>query len=115
MTKEPTKRPRQAKLAARDVAVYLLDRADQYVTESACWVALSDAAHNVMLGEVEAAKRNGDLTADLYERVDGFIGHIDVPRPVVPTAGVNEDDDGIGDEDDDFLPGIDDWNERKVK
>lgn len=111
----PAKRPRQVKLAARDVAVYLLDRADQYVTASPCWVALSDAARNIMLGEVEAAKRNGDLTADLYGRVDGFTG---VPRPVVPTAGTtkdDEDDDGIGDEDDDLLLGIDNWNERKVK
>ena len=39
-----------------DVAIYLMSRADQYENESPCWVALSDAAHNVVNGAVE-----GDL------------------------------------------------------
>lgn len=74
----------------RDVAAYLLDRADQYVTESPCHIALSDAAHNIMLGEVEAAKRNGDLDAELYRRLAGMVGGV---KPVEPTAGVDDEDD----------------------
>lgn len=76
-------------VSARDVAAYLLDRADQYVTESACWVALADAAHNVLAGEVQAAKRNGELDAELYERMENWNWPGGV-RKVEPTAGVDE-------------------------
>lgn len=76
------------RLKPADYAAYLLDRADQYVTDSACWTALADAAHNIMLGEVEAAKRAGELDAELYERLaDMTLGE---PKPVDPTAGVDE-------------------------
>lgn len=51
------------------VAAYLTDRADQYDTESPCWIALTDAAEDVINGEVEAAARNGDLDEDLRRRV----------------------------------------------
>lgn len=78
---------RAHKLNAADVAAYLLDRADQYDTDSGCWVALSDAAHNIMLGEVEAAKNNGDLDASLYERLKTMTG---LARPVDPRLGVDE-------------------------
>lgn len=81
-----TKR-RPAILRAVDVAAYLLDRADQYETDSGCWVALADAAHNIMLGEVEKAKRNGDLDADLYQRLRRIAGRA---RPVDPQLGVDE-------------------------
>jgi len=84
-----------AKLEPRDVAAYLLDRADQYVDGSGCWVALADAAHNVMQGEVEAEKRNGSFDAELYRRVDGMAGS---PRPVVPESGTLEDDEDDGDD-----------------
>lgn len=40
----------------RLVAAYLLDRADQYETDSPCWVALADAANNVLAGAVEAGE-----------------------------------------------------------
>jgi hypothetical protein len=73
----------------RDVAAYLLDRADQYETESPCWVALSEVAFEVAAGEVEAAKRNGDLDASLYKRLARMTG---VARPVDPSAGVEDDE-----------------------
>lgn len=76
-----------ATVKIKDVAAYLLDRADQYVTDSACWIALSDAAHNIMLGEVEIARRNGDLDRSLYDRLAKIAGR---SRPVDPTSGVDE-------------------------
>ena len=76
-----------AKLKPADYAAYLLDRADQYETDSACWVALADAAHNIMLGEVASAKRCGELDASLYERLARMSG---AAKPVDPSSGVNE-------------------------
>ena len=72
-------------LKLRDVAAYLLDRADQYETASPCWIALADAARNVMLGEVAAAKNNGEFDAGLYRRVDGM--DRGAPVPVQPNLG----------------------------
>ena len=46
------------------VAAYLLDRADQYDTNSASWVGLADAAEAVVNGAVETAARNGELVGD---------------------------------------------------
>lgn len=57
---------------ARDVAAYLLDRADQYKTSSPCWIALSNAAANIIRGEVQAEKANGTFDAELYARVDAM-------------------------------------------
>ena len=48
----------------RNVAAYLLDRADQYDTESPSWVGLADAAEAVANGEVEAAVANGEFARD---------------------------------------------------
>lgn len=73
-------------LNVEDVAAYLADRADQYITDSPCWIALTDAARNIMLGEVEAAKSNGDLDADLYKRLRRMRGPA---RSVDPSAGVD--------------------------
>jgi hypothetical protein len=57
----------------RQVAAYLLDRADQCVTQSASWVGLADAAHAVINGEVEERQRVGELDdPELLARVDGF-------------------------------------------
>lgn len=56
----------------RDVAAYLLDRADQYETKSPCWVALADAAEALMNGEVEGAVVHGEFDEALYARVDGM-------------------------------------------
>ncbi len=67
-------------------AAYLLDRADQYETDSPCWVALADAAENVMLGEVETAADNGDFDEDLLARVRSMRSR--TPRPVDPKLGV---------------------------
>lgn len=64
----------------RDVAAYLLDRADQYETDSPCWIALADVAQNIMRGEVIAAERNGDFDAALYARVDSMALPIAPPR-----------------------------------
>lgn len=75
----------------RDYAAYLLDRADQYATASPCWIALSDAAHNVMLGEVEAAKASGDLDAGVYKRVDSWRDK--KLRKVVPALGAIDGED----------------------
>lgn len=56
------------------VAAYLTDRADQYENDSPCWVALTDAASNVVNGEVEAAEANGDLDDGIKRRVSLWIG-----------------------------------------
>ena len=69
-------------MTARDVAAYLLDRADQYDDGCFCWLALAEAARNIMAGEVEAAKRNGDFDAALYARVDPK--GIGIPRAPSP-------------------------------
>lgn len=58
----------------RNVAAYLLDRADQYVTESGSWVPLVDAAKAIMNGEVETAVAHGELDdPDLLARVDAMV------------------------------------------
>ncbi len=52
------------------VAAYLLDRADQYETESSSWVGLANAAAAVMNGEIETAARCGELDdPELLRRV----------------------------------------------
>lgn len=73
--------------AARVIAAYLLDRADQYDTESPCWIALAHAAKGVMKGEPLEAERHGEYDADLYRRVDGMRGKA---PPVNSRAGVDE-------------------------
>jgi hypothetical protein len=57
-------------LDPRDVAAFLLYRADRYGISSPSWTALGAAAAAVLTEEVQAAKDNGDLDADLYARVD---------------------------------------------
>lgn len=75
----------------RDIAAYLLDRADQYDTDSPCWIALADAAHNVMQGEIGRAKREGEFDAALYDRVDGF--GPGTARPINPKLGTDDCED----------------------
>lgn len=76
----------RAKLSeTSDIAAYLLDRADQYETDSPCRIALADAARNLMLGEVKAAKDNGDLDDELYQRLSRMTGPA---RSVKPKAAV---------------------------
>jgi len=70
-----------------DVAAYLLDRADQYENESPCWVALSDAAENIMACEVERAKQNGELDQKLRQRVRALGGTV---HAVEPSLGVEK-------------------------
>ena len=91
-------RIRIPRASVRDVAAYLLDRAGQYETESPCWVALSDAAENIAIGEVAKAKAHGELLhGDVYERVDLMIanfiasGFTTPPKPVDPKAGIHDD------------------------
>ncbi len=75
----------------RDIAAYLLDRADQYDTDSPCWIALCDAARNVMQGEIGRAKRENEFDAKLYKRVDSF--GPGAARPVDPRLGVDDCED----------------------
>lgn len=51
------------------VVAYLLDRADQYETQSPCWIALADAAENIMNGAVDKAVKHGEFDDELYARV----------------------------------------------
>lgn len=75
----------------RVVAAYLLDRADQYDTESPCWISLSDAASAVVNGEVEAAWTHGELEdGPLLTRIAKLRGK--TTRPVEPRAGVDGDE-----------------------
>jgi hypothetical protein len=77
-------------MTLRQVAAYLLDRADQYDTDSGCWVCLADAAHEIMNGEAEARVKHGELDdPDLLKRVDGFKERPG-RRPVDPRLGVDE-------------------------
>jgi hypothetical protein len=62
-----------SKLQREMVAAYLTDRADQYTTESPCWIALTDAATEVINGEVEEAAHSGELDDDLRARVRKWI------------------------------------------
>lgn len=79
-----------------EIAAYLVDRADQYVTDSPCWVALTDVAHNIMQGDVETWMTDGNLDEDLRRRVAAWRRPDSVPptppefRPVVPTAGTDD-------------------------
>lgn len=82
-------RRRHAKRIQRDVAAYLLDRADQCQADSPCWVALADAAHNIMIGEVDNAIDRGEFDAALYDRVDGFT-KARRPKAVRPRLGVEK-------------------------
>ncbi len=76
----------------RVVAAYLLDRADQYVDGSGCWVALADASHNLMRGDVEVSLLDGQLDPDAFRRVDAFARGRKKPRPVVPATGTEDHD-----------------------
>lgn len=58
----------------RIVCAYLLDRADQYETSSPCWIALSDAAGNIMSGEHIKSWKEGEFDAELMARVDAMKG-----------------------------------------
>jgi hypothetical protein len=59
--------------ATREIAAYLLDRADQYPDGEPMWVAVSDTAMKVAHGEANEAAIHGELD-DLYKRVDRWIG-----------------------------------------
>ena len=59
----------------RQVAAYLLDRADQIETKRWEWNPLADAAKAIVRGEVETAVAHGELAEpELLARVDGFAG-----------------------------------------
>jgi len=51
------------------VAAYLLDRADQYPTDSPLWQPLAKAAEAIASGEHATAMAHGELEASLFERV----------------------------------------------
>jgi len=71
-----------------NVAMYLMSRADQYETDSPCWVALSDAAHNIINGAIDAELAyNGD-DLDMRRRVRSWKDCQAAQRPVVSNAGV---------------------------
>lgn len=69
---EPGEPGGESTVTPRDVAAFILDRADQYSIKSPCWVPMSDAAQAIMRGEVDEAKKHGELDEDLYRRVDGW-------------------------------------------
>ena len=84
-------------------AAYLIDRADQYVTESACWVALVDAAKCILVGEHTKSYREGEFDDDMVARVRKIKRTQVVassPPRVHATSGVDPDD-FVDDEDDD--------------
>jgi hypothetical protein len=73
-----------------DVAMYLMSRADSYETDSPCWVALSDAAHNIVNGAVEKdLDYNGNEPRE-RDRVRRWRDKTAPERPVVSNAGVEE-------------------------
>jgi len=51
------------------IAAYLTDRADQYETRSPCWVALTDAVHDIMNGTAADRIGAGEVD-DLRKRVE---------------------------------------------
>lgn len=58
----------------RMVAAYLLDRADQYKTESGSWIVLVKAAEAIANGEFDVAVNHGELDDDaLLSRVDRMV------------------------------------------
>lgn len=72
------------------VAAYLLDRADQYVTESPCWIALADAANNVLHGEHAKSYQEGEFDETLIARIRKLKALGREAVPVDPRAGVEE-------------------------
>jgi hypothetical protein len=73
------------------VAAYLLDRADQYEADSPCWIALADAAANVINGEHKQAHVENEFDAGLVKRVRSMRGR--PPRSVDPWLGVDGEED----------------------
>lgn len=51
------------------IACYLLDRADQYQTDSGSWIPLADAAEAVMHNEHVTAYVHGEFDPELVARV----------------------------------------------
>lgn len=71
-----------------DVAAYLLDRADQYDTDSPCWVGLVDAARAVARGEVEEAIAHGELAEPELRLRVRRMSKMDKAPAVDPKLGV---------------------------
>ncbi len=82
---------RKTRAKTIDVAAYLLDRADRYETESPCWVALADAAENILVGEVARAVECGELDGSLYDRLRTMQR---CARAVDPSLGVADHERG---------------------
>ena len=77
---------------AQDVFTrYLLDRADQYETESPCWHALADAAQEVANGEAWADFEHGELDGDDLKRRVKSMARTLGARPVDPKLGTDDD------------------------
>ena len=57
----------------RDVAAFLLLRADRYDNSNGKWVPLADAAQEIMNGDFAESQKCGELDADLYKRVDSWV------------------------------------------
>jgi len=76
---------------AQDVfARYLLDRADQYETDSPCWQSLADAAGEVANGEAWADFEHGELDGDDLKRRVKTMARTTGARPVNPKLGTDE-------------------------
>jgi hypothetical protein len=66
----------------RMLAAYLLDRADQYKTDSPSWIPLAKAAEAVVNGDVESAVNHGELDDDtLLARVDRMLLRAEASTP----------------------------------
>lgn len=76
---------------AQDVfARYLLDRADQYDTDSGCWIALSDAAQEVANGEAWSDFEHGELDGEALKRRVQSMARTAGARPLNPKLGTDE-------------------------
>lgn len=76
-------------MTPRQIAAYLLDRADQFDTDSACWICLAAAAQEIVNGEAQARIDHGELDdPELLKRVDSFKTRPG-RRPVDPRMGAD--------------------------
>jgi len=76
---------------AQDVfARYLLDRADQYQTDSPCWIALADAAQELANGEAWSDFEHGELDGDDLKRRVKSMARTPGARSVDPKLGTDD-------------------------
>jgi len=77
-----------AQYHARIIAAYLLDRADQYPTDSPLWQPLVDAVDGILSGDAHGAWQRGEFDKELLVRVDK-IEEVRMSRKKRPKLCVN--------------------------